>query len=102
MINSRIITTAIFNVDMLKHCFFMQVTLSRFDLFHGHLFRARDWPHSLGILFHAMEYPAYGEEFDVILGFCQLHSHIRFQQGLWDSRNWIFSQVCCMSTISRF
>ena len=71
----------------------MKVQLSRFDLFHGHLFRARDWPHALGILFHAMEYPIYSEEFDVILGFCQLHSHISFQQDMWDSRNWLFSQV---------
>ena len=71
----------------------MKVALSRFDLFHGHLFRARDWPHALGILFHAKEYPAHNEQFDVILGFCQLQSYISFQQELWASRNWIFSQV---------
>lgn len=43
-----------------------QVALSRYDLFHGHLFAvygADDTPQDVGILFHAKEYPR-----DLILG----------------------------------
>ena len=71
----------------------LQVQLSRFDLFHGHLFRDRNWPHGLGILFHALEYPAYGGDFGVELGFCQTNSNARFSQRAWDARNWLFYKV---------
>ena len=71
----------------------VQVKLSRFDLFHGHMFRHSSWPHGLGILFHAMEYPCYGESFDIDLGFCQVNSPIGFDQRAWHQRNWIYYQV---------
>ncbi|KAM0947672.1 hypothetical protein DsansV1_C07g0069931 [Dioscorea sansibarensis] len=47
------------------------VSLSRYDLFHGHMFLATD-SGRLGILFHAKEYPAYvKEDFPCNLGYCQ-------------------------------
>jgi hypothetical protein len=47
------------------------VTLSRFDLFHGHIFTSYD-TNRLGILFHAREYPAYNNStFPLNLGYCQ-------------------------------
>ncbi|XP_021816948.1 uncharacterized protein LOC110759218 isoform X2 [Prunus avium] len=49
----------------------LNVSLSRYDLFHGHLFLAIDTGR-LGILFHAKEYPAYDKEvFPYNMGYCQ-------------------------------
>ncbi|XP_058738544.1 uncharacterized protein LOC131610583 isoform X3 [Vicia villosa] len=48
------------------------VALSRFDLFHGHLFLTRD-SGRLGILFHAREFPAYNKQvFPYNMGYCQI------------------------------
>lgn len=67
--------------------------MSRFDLFHGHLFLTRSPPHGLGILFHAAEYPAIGPDFKVDLGFCQLDSPLAFDVEAFDRRNWLFFEV---------
>uniref|UniRef100_A0A804MTZ1 Uncharacterized protein n=1 Tax=Zea mays TaxID=4577 RepID=A0A804MTZ1_MAIZE len=49
----------------------LNVSLNRYDLFHGHLFLASETGR-LGILFHAKEYPAFNKElFPYNLGYCQ-------------------------------
>lgn len=58
------------------------VTLNRFDLFHGHLFLAGNTGR-LGILFHAREYPAFNEEkFPVHLGYCQVGSSLVYDESV--------------------
>ncbi|KAI4301761.1 hypothetical protein L6164_035008 [Bauhinia variegata] len=60
----------------------LNVTLSRFDLFHGHLFLAVD-SGRLGILFHAREYPAYDKEvFPYNMGFCQIGSNVTYDDSM--------------------
>ncbi|KAG5587468.1 hypothetical protein H5410_047902 [Solanum commersonii] len=50
----------------------LNVSLSRFDFFHGHVFLSKD-SGRLGILFHAKEYPAYDKEvFPCNMGYCQI------------------------------
>ncbi|KAL6579323.1 hypothetical protein OROMI_009539 [Orobanche minor] len=50
----------------------LNVSLSRYDLFHGHLFLAKE-SGRLGILFHAKEYHAYDKEiFPYNMGYCQV------------------------------
>jgi len=54
------------------------VSLNRYDLFHGHLFLATNTGR-LGILFHAKEYPAYNKEtFPFHLGYCQTGSFVAY------------------------
>lgn len=49
---------------------------------------------SVGILFHAAEYPAYdGDEFPYNLGHCQVNSSCRFNQKSMDLRNIIWWKV---------
>ena len=70
----------------------LQVALSRFDLFHAHVFQ----PHGhqgLGLLFHAAEYPAYSPEFDVHLGYCQTNSTVAYEEVRMDQRNIIYYEV---------
>lgn len=58
------------------------VSLNRFDLFHGHLFLANDTGR-LGILFHAREYPAFDEKtFPVHLGYCQVGSPLPYDDSM--------------------
>ncbi|RDY05131.1 ATP-dependent Clp protease proteolytic subunit-related protein 3, chloroplastic [Mucuna pruriens] len=60
----------------------LDVTLSRFDLFHGHLFLALD-SGRLGILFHAKEYPAYDKQvFPYNMGFCQRGSNVTYDDSM--------------------
>ncbi|KAF7805091.1 ATP-dependent Clp protease proteolytic subunit-related protein 3, chloroplastic [Senna tora] len=60
----------------------LNVTLNRFDLFHGHLFLAVD-SGRLGILFHAKEYPEYDEEvFPYNMGFCQTGSKLKYDDSM--------------------
>ncbi|KAK7258909.1 hypothetical protein RIF29_24498 [Crotalaria pallida] len=60
----------------------LDVTLNRFDLFHGHLFLAVD-SGRLGILFHAKEYPAYDKQvFPYNLGFCQRGSNVTYDDSM--------------------
>ncbi|GKD53032.1 hypothetical protein Tco_1286419, partial [Tanacetum coccineum] len=49
----------------------LNVTLNRYDFFHGHLFIAAEME-VLVCLFHAKEYPAYDKEvFPYNMGYCQ-------------------------------
>lgn len=66
------------------------------------MFRHGAWPHGLGILFHAMEYPKLGDRFDVNLGFCQLDSPVEFDEVAWNHRNWLYHQVPQPVTISGY
>ncbi|BBH06533.1 hypothetical protein Prudu_018215 [Prunus dulcis] len=60
----------------------LNVSLSRYDLFHGHLFLAIDTGR-LGILFHAKEYPAYDKEvFPYNMGYCQVGSNVRYDDSM--------------------
>ncbi|KAH0462455.1 hypothetical protein IEQ34_010030 [Dendrobium chrysotoxum] len=60
----------------------MNVSLNRYDLFHGHLFLASD-SGRLGILFHAREYPAYERKrFPYNLGFCQTGSTVIYDDSM--------------------
>ncbi|XP_020588791.1 uncharacterized protein LOC110030421 [Phalaenopsis equestris] len=60
----------------------MNVSLNRYDLFHGHLFLASD-SGRLGILFHAREYPAYEKKrFPYNLGFCQTGSNVIYDDSM--------------------
>lgn len=58
------------------------VTLNRFDLFHGHMFLAANTGR-MGILFHAREYPAFMEEtFPIHLGYCQVGSPVLYDESM--------------------
>ncbi|KAG8390986.1 hypothetical protein BUALT_Bualt01G0140800 [Buddleja alternifolia] len=60
----------------------LNVSLSRYDLFHGHLFLAKD-SGRLGILFHAKEYPAYDKEvFPYNMGYCQVGSNVTYDDSM--------------------
>ena len=60
----------------------LNVSLSRYDFFHGHLFLARETGR-LGILFHAKEYPAYEKEsFPYNMGYCQIGSNVAFDDSM--------------------
>lgn len=78
--------------------------LSRFDLFHGHLWTGTvegdggdlEQPPGrvVGLLMHALEYPAYDETaFPCFLGHCQRGSTVAFDPSLASRRNllWIAS-----------
>ncbi|KAK4744195.1 hypothetical protein SAY87_010507 [Trapa incisa] len=60
----------------------LNVSLNRYDLFHGHLFISTDTAR-LGILFHAKEYPAYDKEhFPYFMGYCQTGSHVIYDDSM--------------------
>ncbi|KAL2468602.1 hypothetical protein Fot_50178 [Forsythia ovata] len=60
----------------------LNVSLNRYDFFHGHLFLAMD-SGRLGILFHAKEYPAYDKEvFPYNMGYCQVGSNVPYDDGM--------------------
>eukprot|EP00929_Paragymnodinium_shiwhaense_P012316 TRINITY_DN11925_c0_g1_i1.p1 TRINITY_DN11925_c0_g1~~TRINITY_DN11925_c0_g1_i1.p1 ORF type:complete len:296 (+),score=60.74 TRINITY_DN11925_c0_g1_i1:213-1100(+) len=66
------------------------VTLSRFDLFHGHLVMRLDGDNrgDLALLLHAAEYPQYSEKrFPVRLGYCQEDSTLEFSEARMRWRN---------------
>lgn len=72
------------------------VSLSRFDLFHGHMFTTYD-TNRLGILFHAREYPQHDEKiFPINLGYCQKGSKIPYDKSM-DLRNvlWLAPLATC-------
>ncbi|KAI5079594.1 hypothetical protein GOP47_0005073 [Adiantum capillus-veneris] len=74
------------------------VSLDRFDLFHGHLFLANTTGR-LGILFHAREYPAFDEKtFPVHLGYCQVGSPLPYDDSM-NLRNilWLAPMPDCTS-----
>ncbi|KAJ3683728.1 hypothetical protein LUZ60_013955 [Juncus effusus] len=58
------------------------LSLSRYDLFHGHIFLATETGR-LGILFHAREYPAYDKvDFPYNLGYCQSGSNVAYDESM--------------------
>ncbi|KAF7006831.1 hypothetical protein CFC21_021834 [Triticum aestivum] len=60
----------------------LNVSLNRYDLFHGHLFLASGTGR-LGILFHAKEYPAFDKEsFPYNLGYCQTESDVPYDDSM--------------------
>ncbi|KAK6159874.1 hypothetical protein DH2020_003255 [Rehmannia glutinosa] len=60
----------------------LNVSLSRYDFFHGHLFLAKE-SGRLGILFHAKEYPAYDKEiFPCNMGYCQVGSNVAYDNSM--------------------
>lgn len=60
----------------------LNVSLNRYDLFHGHLFLAVETGR-LGILFHAREYPAYDKEkFPYNLGYCHKGSNVTYDDSM--------------------
>lgn len=69
--------------------------LSRYDLFHGHVFFNRT-EQILGVLFHAKEYPAFEEDiFPYELGFCQSGSNLFLNGGCEMERRsvlWVFGE----------
>ncbi|CAN8277153.1 unnamed protein product [Cochlearia groenlandica] len=63
------------------------VSLTRYDLFHGHLFIASD-SGRLGILFHAKEYPGYDKKvFPYNMGYCQRGSDVKYEDDSMNLRN---------------
>ncbi|KAL6582603.1 hypothetical protein OROMI_004681 [Orobanche minor] len=60
----------------------LNISLSRYDLFHGHLFLAKE-SGRLGILFHAKEYHAYDREiFPYNMGYCQVGSNVAYDNSM--------------------
>eukprot|EP01084_Bolivina_argentea_P064683 117939_1 len=60
--------------------------LTRFDLFHGHIFYNND-SNTAGILFHALEYPKMDESFPYHLGYCQQNSTAIYNEYFFSYRN---------------
>lgn len=68
-------------------------SLSRHDLFHGHLFIAKH-PKGVGLLLHAREYPMFDPlRFPIDLGSCQRDSTLAYSQRSMDLRNILFFEV---------
>eukprot|EP00892_Ulva_mutabilis_P001956 jgi/Ulvmu1/11761/UM008_0175.1 len=65
-----------------------QVNLDRFDLFHAHLFLTKQ--HTLGLLFHAKEFPQESKSFPYNLGYCQRSSNL--EEANMDWRNFLWHQ----------
>ncbi|CAN1783953.1 hypothetical protein LINPERHAP1_LOCUS16439 [Linum perenne] len=59
----------------------LNVSLSRYDFFHGHLFLATGTGR-LGILFHAKEYPACDKVFPYHMGYCQTGSNLTYDKSM--------------------
>jgi hypothetical protein len=69
------------------------VRLSRWDLFHGHLFACHRQG-ALGVLFHCQEYPAFdARTFPLSLGYCQAGSDVSYEARAMDWRNVLWYQV---------
>lgn len=68
------------------------VDLTRYDLFHAHLFRATDDRGRLGLLFHAKEFPVLCKEFPYNLGYCQRGSTMQNDSTGLDWRNFLWYQ----------
>ena len=77
--------------------------LNRWDLFHGHLFVARELDDDddgggggggggvVGVLMHAKEYPAFDDAaFPIDLGFCQRSSPVKHVDAIAARRNLLF------------
>ncbi|KAK6518827.1 hypothetical protein TWF281_003519 [Arthrobotrys megalospora] len=68
-----------------------EILLSRFDLFHGHLF-ANPATRTAGVVFHSKEYPAENADtFPFNLGFCQINSNVTFANKVMQKRNFVWT-----------
>ncbi|KAK6499552.1 hypothetical protein TWF481_009919 [Arthrobotrys musiformis] len=68
-----------------------EISLSRFDLFHGHLF-ANPSTNTVGVVFHSQEYPAENSDtFPFNLGFCQRNSNVTFADDVMRKRNIVWT-----------
>lgn len=71
----------------------VQVNLTRFDLFHAHVFYVQH-ERQLGLLFHAKEFPAFdNDRFPYNLGYCQWESPLEFTEAGMDWRNMLWYKV---------
>ncbi|KAF3904348.1 hypothetical protein AA313_de0206281 [Arthrobotrys entomopaga] len=67
------------------------ISLSRFDLFHAHLF-VNLATKTTGVVFHSKEYPANNADtFPYDLGFCQVNSNLAFVDLVMRKRNLIWT-----------
>jgi hypothetical protein len=74
--------------------------LSRFDLFHGHLFSRNG---TVGIVFHSEEYPSFdAHTFPVSLGFCQDGSDLQYSEEKMEKRNYIWTVETSSNSTSLF
>ncbi len=73
-------------------CGVLQVELTRWDLFHAHIFFTPQ-DRGIGLLFHAKEYPRQCEAFPYDLGYCQRGSPLEFHEKGMDFRNLLYFQV---------
>ncbi|KAK9704505.1 hypothetical protein K7432_010148 [Basidiobolus ranarum] len=71
----------------LKSVVNVSVELNRWDLWHGHLFLNRQ---TVGILYHAMEYPGIDASFPYPLGWCQANSTVHWSEKTMPYRNIIW------------
>lgn len=73
--------------------FICDARLTRFDLFHAHLFYNHKH-NALGVLFHAKEYPARNEQMPYDLGYCQHGSDLEVCCTSMKRRNviWMFEK----------
>ncbi|ORX79613.1 hypothetical protein K493DRAFT_321022 [Basidiobolus meristosporus CBS 931.73] len=71
----------------LKSTLSVNVELNRWDLWHGHLFLNKK---TVGILFHAKEYPMVDEDFPYNLGWCQANSTVHWSANTMPLRNIIW------------
>ncbi|KAL3688868.1 hypothetical protein R1sor_015177 [Riccia sorocarpa] len=93
------LTTLFKTIQKLSPTAGLNISLSRYDLFHGHMFTAHDTGR-LGILFHAREFPAYDEKrFPLNLGFCQKGSSVPYDNSM-TTRNivWLAPMPDCSKT----
>ncbi|KAF3924578.1 hypothetical protein ABW20_dc0109811 [Dactylellina cionopaga] len=68
-----------------------EILLSRFDLFHAHLF-ANPTTKTAGVVFHSKEYPAdNANTFPYNLGFCQVDSNLTFVDKVMRKRNIVWT-----------
>jgi hypothetical protein len=63
------------------------LSLSRYDLFHGHMFVSE---RCIGVLLHAREYPARSPAFDEHLGYCQSGSPLAWDEEAMALRNLLY------------
>jgi hypothetical protein len=68
------------------------VQLTRYDLFHAHLFQVGSSDHELGLLFHAKEFPELCKDFPYNLGYCQHSSALKVGATGMDWRNFVWYQ----------
>lgn len=66
------------------------VQLTRYDLFHAHLFQATNDGDRLGLLFHAKEFPELCKDFPYNLGYCQRTSEMQVGTMGMDWRNFLW------------